>query len=1037
MTDIEESNYFSAPYPQISENTTPEFNEKIWERREFHSADLDSMSLNQLRRHALDIGAKAKGVKEATTRDKALELIKKTGDNLKSHQRLVTRYNSPVTPYDEILLFHAMGTGKTRSALSIAENALTANAFAPIQRVVVIGSTARFVRDNFTRELEKMKEKQLNKDKLNENELADLARHIKNYYIFLSYEKIAGKNGVVTTSTLKNIYKRYNNSVIIIDEVHNLVPSDEDSASEKRLKKERYTRFNKFLKTSTLPNRKVVLLSGTPMINSHTDFIYVLNLALPVGLELSTKLTLSELKSALPDRVRGRVSFLKESILGGEMPKVVFEGSVVSPMTHFKLTYLAMSKFQTNAYNKVAKSDKGAFDTKLQRVSLFAFPGEGGVRPWTNTKGVPTKEFYRQVKTIEQVCECSCKFAEVIKAAETGPWPIYVYCRIVGGVAGNKKAINTAGLKLLSLILEKNFGYSRFKSTSRGHKKRLLYFDSLEKPKKKALELFNKKGLNSNGQMCRIVLGSRVSSEGYTFNNIKREIVLTPHHHYTEIAQALARGVRVNAHDTTGEGSGTVKISRLVAVPGAGGECGKQLNLAKVDIEKVVDARLYRRSEKKDVLIMDIERVVMLNAFDCAFNFENNSRENGVDGSRDCEYGQCAYSCVGVPNPRVAPTNMTMYGFDKYYAGQKRLKPFFVRKNSIDIKSDDIDMLRSVAFSIQNNTIVSYRNGKPCYLSNWKNKVYLTHSLINPIGPAAESSVYRIENPVVVNGHDYTKDARIAQSANLIKRCFQNPTLFMAKYNYRCGNCRNISTLPLQVQEELLESAKAYTGSDEIKKRLSEKILFYYMPAMFVINFSMTVSALLYTFVPNGKLRVWNGQSWSNATENIRAAYDAHVESRQLEIQNSGESMGTYNFKTCSFCIAQGGEKSTAANKLKIGRVATTFSLKELANIFAAEKLFPWNNVEEVIQFPWLGGSKQTMATSSSKNVDAKLKKFKKSLTKESSLTKLSDIQLAQLIRRNKYELAGWLLLAWKKKNKVFLDTNCGTTGKERKKLLQ
>jgi hypothetical protein len=59
------SDYFIGSYPQIS--TVREFNPEIWRRKEFH----------------------------------------KGGDyaGLKSHQRLIQRYTSPVTPYDEVLLF--------------------------------------------------------------------------------------------------------------------------------------------------------------------------------------------------------------------------------------------------------------------------------------------------------------------------------------------------------------------------------------------------------------------------------------------------------------------------------------------------------------------------------------------------------------------------------------------------------------------------------------------------------------------------------------------------------------------------------------------------------------------------------------------------------------------------------------------------------------------------------------------------------------------------------------------------------------------
>ena len=41
---------------------------------------------------------------------------------LLKHQKIISRFISSYTPYDGILLFHYMGTGKTCSAISVAEN---------------------------------------------------------------------------------------------------------------------------------------------------------------------------------------------------------------------------------------------------------------------------------------------------------------------------------------------------------------------------------------------------------------------------------------------------------------------------------------------------------------------------------------------------------------------------------------------------------------------------------------------------------------------------------------------------------------------------------------------------------------------------------------------------------------------------------------------------------------------------------------------------------------------------------------------------
>ena len=57
---------------------------------------------------------------------------------------------------------------------------------------------------------------------------------------------------------------------------------------------------------------------------------------------------------------------------------------------------------------------------------------------------------------------------------------------------------------------------------------------------------------------------------------------------------------------------------------------------------------MYNRSEIKDIKIKEIENRIKRYAFDCAFNFQTNARPSGEDNSRDCDYKDCNYTCVGM-----------------------------------------------------------------------------------------------------------------------------------------------------------------------------------------------------------------------------------------------------------------------------------------------------------------------------------------------------------------------------------------------------
>ena len=91
-------------YPNISDE---DFQNSIYEKREYYSNRMESIDIN------LD----------------SYDNIKKYRDNicigelkLYSHQSFLSNYINPYTPYKGLLILSGVGTGKTGSAISIADN---------------------------------------------------------------------------------------------------------------------------------------------------------------------------------------------------------------------------------------------------------------------------------------------------------------------------------------------------------------------------------------------------------------------------------------------------------------------------------------------------------------------------------------------------------------------------------------------------------------------------------------------------------------------------------------------------------------------------------------------------------------------------------------------------------------------------------------------------------------------------------------------------------------------------------------------------
>ena len=114
---------------------------------------------------------------------------------------------------------------------------------------------------------------------------------------------------------------------------------------------------------------------------------------------------------------------------------------------------------------------------------------------------------------------------------------------------------------------------------------------------------------NKDGSKIRVILGSNIISEGFSFKNIQMVIIQTPHWNYSRLTQAIARGYRTGSHtDLINNKNLQIQIYQQASIPR--GEDA---------YNKSIDIKMYKDSETKDVKIKKMERVVMESAFDLRF----------------------------------------------------------------------------------------------------------------------------------------------------------------------------------------------------------------------------------------------------------------------------------------------------------------------------------------------------------------------------------------------------------------------------------
>ena len=128
-TDLKDDTKFSYLYPNLDD---PEFNIKIAERKEFNDTKMDVPVIENIEQQA----------------DKMCN----SDFELSSHQLFVRNFLSFETPYNSLLLYHGLGTGKTCSAISVAEEMRDyMKQMGIVQRIIVVASPN--VQENFRLQL--------------------------------------------------------------------------------------------------------------------------------------------------------------------------------------------------------------------------------------------------------------------------------------------------------------------------------------------------------------------------------------------------------------------------------------------------------------------------------------------------------------------------------------------------------------------------------------------------------------------------------------------------------------------------------------------------------------------------------------------------------------------------------------------------------------------------------------------------------------------------------------------------------------------
>lgn len=654
------------------------------------------------------------------------------GESL-NHQKIIRNYISEHNNNDELLVYHEMGTGKTCVAFGVSEALKEGAAF---KHCHVFARGADLLTNLMRMLVYSCSQNYPIKDVRRGDSAAEMRaikKQLRDFYSFHTFLTFARE---LAQQSDEFVAGKYSNSILILDEVHNIKSGEIDAIV--------YAQFFRLFHLTR--NRKILLLSGTPMKDSVIEIADVMNLILPLDQQMPTGAAFSARFLAEKDDqtfdilregelrgfFRGRVSYLKAAqSVPIRYVGTSFDSKIDIPQ--FRLHALTMSRRQSRAYAEAFKKDttgaSSSIYSRARQASLFVFPdgtyGEEGVAKFC-TRGsrgniVLSRELRAEVDTIEKLGELSVKYASVIENILRNPRKnIYVYCSIVNG----------SGAILFGKILEL-YGFAQCSGNEVMPSKRYAILTSQSAHLTRVLTYFNAPR-NAQGDYCQVIIGSKKISEGFSFKNVLIEHILTLHWNETETSQAIFRATRFKSHDALlarGERDLSVQVFKEAAL------------CRGLPQESAIDILMMQFSRQKDITIRRMDRVIKESAFDCPLTYERNVFR-GADNSRECDYQVCEYKCDSSSLERTQVDNTT---YELYYSNylslvDKVIQLFsasdalsFATLSEIVQAENQTQLVKCLAYLIGNNVVIPNRYGYACYLRENKNIYFLVNDLSIPI----------------------------------------------------------------------------------------------------------------------------------------------------------------------------------------------------------------------------------------------------------------------------------------------------------------
>lgn len=458
---------------------------------------------------------------------------------LQAQQNFLKEYMVAYPKWDKLMLYHGIGSGKTCTAITMAEEYLRLN---PKNKVNII-LPAR-LKTNFFDELISPCgfDKYISREdfvKYNHSSTkagvkkaikAKFMAAIEARYTILSFEKVK----LIFKEHKHNIKKWVEtftkDSLLIVDEVHNLISDKYDENAFKdiidtgKLKKSANgmnTIFLKVLNTFRHGSSKMIYMTATPVFDNILQFKELVKIMVPTAV-IPSDARISD----VIDHLRGKVSY--------------FPGTSMNayPAVEYDIHNIKMSKTQDQIINDIilkqddeGNENKESFMIKQRQASLACLPKNSSI------KG-------QVAKVLSNIHEYSPKIEEMMRIIKSVAGKHVVYSNFVQtGVEVVEQLLVKEGWKNINDVLANETLWEKYKG-----KVFATWSGNTKDASKQIIKRVANSVDNMHGDKIRVIIGSPSMKEGISFKHIQHMHLLDPVWNQSAKTQVEGRAIRFCSH---------------------------------------------------------------------------------------------------------------------------------------------------------------------------------------------------------------------------------------------------------------------------------------------------------------------------------------------------------------------------------------------------------------------------------------------------------------------------------------------------------